>query len=102
MPKSVLDAIKMGLWDFEPHEVAPSEFDAADAMPGTKEKLKIGSSHLAAVRRGMRAAATDGSAKRLAAARVEVAGKTGTALSGYLQKNPISLWARRRTSPNSS
>ncbi len=41
MPKSVLEAIKMGLWDFEPPAVDDSRFDAADAMPGTKEKLRI-------------------------------------------------------------
>ena len=39
MPKSVLEAIKMGIWDFEPPEVEFNKFDAADAMPGTKEKL---------------------------------------------------------------
>ncbi|MBN2474721.1 MAG: hypothetical protein JXB62_08940 [Pirellulales bacterium] len=31
----------MGLWDFEPPEVDFGEFDASDAMPGTKEKLRI-------------------------------------------------------------
>jgi hypothetical protein len=41
MPKSVLEAIKMGLWDFEPPDVDGSRYDAADAMPGTKEKLKV-------------------------------------------------------------
>lgn len=41
MPKSVLEAIKLGLWDFEPPEVDPSQFEAADAMPGTKEKLHM-------------------------------------------------------------
>ncbi len=41
MPRSVLDAIKMGIWDFEPREVAYSRFDAADAMPGTREKLGL-------------------------------------------------------------
>jgi hypothetical protein len=41
VPKSVLEAIKQGLWDFEPPVVESSEFDAADAMPGTKEKLEI-------------------------------------------------------------
>ena len=40
MPKSVLEAIKLGFWDFEPPEVEFSEFDASDAMPGTKEKLE--------------------------------------------------------------
>jgi hypothetical protein len=39
MPKSVLDAIKMGIWDFEPQEVEYGRFDASDAMPGTNEKL---------------------------------------------------------------
>ncbi len=41
MPKSVLEAIKMGFWDYEPPEVEYGEFDAADAMPGTREKLNI-------------------------------------------------------------
>ena len=40
MPKSVLEAIKMGFWDFEPPDVDFDEFEASDAMPGTKEKLK--------------------------------------------------------------
>ena len=40
MPKSVLEAIKMGFWDFEPPDVESSEFDCTDAMPGTKEKLQ--------------------------------------------------------------
>lgn len=41
MPKSVLDAIKMGFWDFEPPEVDPGLFECTDAMPGTKEKLAV-------------------------------------------------------------
>ena len=41
MPKSVLDAIKMGIWDFEPPDVEYNQFDAADAMPGTTEKLLV-------------------------------------------------------------
>ncbi len=41
MPKSVLEAIKMGIWDYEPPEVEFGKFDAADAMPGTREKLMI-------------------------------------------------------------
>jgi hypothetical protein len=39
VPRSVLEAIRMGIWDFEPPEVAYNNFDAADAMPGTREKL---------------------------------------------------------------
>jgi hypothetical protein len=41
VPKSVLEAIKLGLWDFEPPEVACTEFEASDAMPGSKDKLEI-------------------------------------------------------------
>ena len=41
MPKSVLEAIKLGLWEFEPPEVESEEFDATGAMPGTKDKLQI-------------------------------------------------------------
>ena len=41
MPKSVLEAIKLGFWDYEPPEVEFSQYDAADAMPGTREKLRI-------------------------------------------------------------
>lgn len=41
MPKSVLEAIKMGIWDFEPREVQYDAFEAADAMPGTTEKLTV-------------------------------------------------------------
>jgi hypothetical protein len=41
VPKSVLEAIKMGYWDFEPPEVDCHDFDYTDAMPGTKTKLKV-------------------------------------------------------------
>ena len=37
--KSVLEAVKLGFWDFEPPTVDSDEFDAIDAMPGTKDKL---------------------------------------------------------------
>ena len=40
-PRSVLEAIKMGLWDFEPPEVESSQFDSTEAMPGTKAKLNV-------------------------------------------------------------
>jgi hypothetical protein len=39
VPRSVLEAIRMGIWDFEPPEVAYNRFQAANAMPGTSEKL---------------------------------------------------------------
>jgi hypothetical protein len=37
----VLDAIKMGLWDFEPDDVDDDRFDSTTAMPGTGEKLQV-------------------------------------------------------------
>lgn len=40
-PRSVLEAIKMGLWDFEPPEVESERFDSTEAMPGTKAKLEV-------------------------------------------------------------
>ena len=40
MPKSVLEAIKLGYWDFEPPEVSYSDFECTDSMPGTKAKLR--------------------------------------------------------------
>lgn len=41
MPKSVLEAIKLGLWEFEPPEVDGDHFSATGAMPGTKDKLNV-------------------------------------------------------------
>ena len=39
--RSVLDAIKIGMWDFEPEEVTEDRFKSTHAMPGTKEKLDV-------------------------------------------------------------
>jgi hypothetical protein len=41
VPNSVLDAIKMGLWDFEPGDADGNQFDATQALPGSKEKLAV-------------------------------------------------------------
>ena len=41
MPNSVLDAIKMGVWNFEPCDVERDRFDSTGALPGTREKLDI-------------------------------------------------------------
>lgn len=38
---NVLDAIKLGEWDFEPDKVDDSNFDPTGAMPGTNEKLSV-------------------------------------------------------------
>jgi hypothetical protein len=43
---SILEAVKMGLWDFLPHTVDYCELEASDAMPGTREKLDILAEHL--------------------------------------------------------
>jgi len=40
VPKSVLDAIRMGQWEYEPPEVESDQFEATGAMPGTKDKLR--------------------------------------------------------------
>lgn len=41
MVKSVLEAIQMGLWDFEPAQTPEGQFDSTDAMPGTDEKVRV-------------------------------------------------------------
>ncbi len=39
MPNTVLEAIKLGLWDFEPEDIQRDDFEACRAMPGTAAKL---------------------------------------------------------------
>ena len=41
MPNSVLDAIKMGIWDFEPEGSQRVVYDSTEALPGTDAKLAI-------------------------------------------------------------
>ncbi|MCA9262207.1 MAG: hypothetical protein KDA60_00100 [Planctomycetales bacterium] len=41
MPKSVLEAIEMGIWDFEPENRDKDEFSSTKALPGSEEKLTI-------------------------------------------------------------
>ena len=41
MPHSVLDAIKMGIWDFEPDQAETCEYESTKALPGTTEKLDV-------------------------------------------------------------
>jgi hypothetical protein len=38
---SVLDAVRMGLWDYEPPKVADNTFDSTRALPGSDEKLAV-------------------------------------------------------------
>jgi hypothetical protein len=41
VPETILEAIKMGLWDFEPKKVESKDFEACPAMPGTRTKLTV-------------------------------------------------------------
>ena len=41
VPQSVLEAIKAGIWDFEPRETESGQFEATKALPGSDEKLDI-------------------------------------------------------------
>lgn len=41
MPKSVLEAIKSGIWDYEPETRESGYYDATRALPGTDEKVDI-------------------------------------------------------------
>lgn len=40
-PRSVLEAIKMGIWDFEVREQQPADYSATNALPGTDEKVRV-------------------------------------------------------------
>ena len=41
MPNSVLEAIKLGIWDFEPEKEMDDAFMETKALPGSDEKLQI-------------------------------------------------------------
>lgn len=41
MANSVLEAIRLGLWDYEPEDLAGDNFHATGAMPGTADKLSV-------------------------------------------------------------
>ncbi len=40
MPRSVLEAIQQGQWNFEP-QAAVEQTEATDALPGTTQKLDV-------------------------------------------------------------
>lgn len=46
MPKSVLDAIACGVWNFEPEKIATADFAPTQALPGTESKLAVLSERL--------------------------------------------------------
>lgn len=39
MRDSILEAIKQGLWDFEPENVDADNYESTHALPGSEEKL---------------------------------------------------------------
>jgi hypothetical protein len=41
VPDSVLDAIRQGIWDFEPPPAESAQFSSTQALPGSDEKLAI-------------------------------------------------------------
>lgn len=41
MPRSVLDAIRSGVWNYEPSAVEQNQFPPTSALPGTDEKLTV-------------------------------------------------------------
>ena len=47
VPNSVIEAIQLGIWDFEPEEHDKDEFDSTRALPGSAEKLNILAKRLA-------------------------------------------------------
>lgn len=40
-PQTVLDAIRMKLWNYEPGEIDAEDFEACPSMPGTPDKLTM-------------------------------------------------------------
>lgn len=41
MQVSVLEAIREGIWDYEPQDVRADQYSATRAMPGTRAKLNV-------------------------------------------------------------
>jgi hypothetical protein len=41
VPISVLEAVKLGLWDYEPPKVDDGNYSSTRALPGSNEKLAV-------------------------------------------------------------
>jgi hypothetical protein len=41
VPNSILEAIRLGQWDYEPEQVSQSKYDATRALPGSDAKVGI-------------------------------------------------------------
>ncbi len=46
MTNTFWEAMKIALWDFQPHTVDVGEFEADDETPGAREKLDVLTEHL--------------------------------------------------------
>jgi hypothetical protein len=44
---SVLEAIKAGIWDYEPEQTEEEDFSSTEALPGSGSKLEILADRLA-------------------------------------------------------
>lgn len=47
MANSVLEAIKEGIWDFEPEDAKEEQYSSTPAMPGSYNKLEVLAERLA-------------------------------------------------------
>jgi hypothetical protein len=41
MSMSIIEAIKMGQWDYEPEQRKKDDYTATEAIPGSNEKLAV-------------------------------------------------------------
>ena len=41
MPESVIEAIRQGIWDFEPEESNEVDYESTNCLPGSNEKLRV-------------------------------------------------------------
>ena len=41
MPRSILNAIQEGCWDYEPQEISEDNYRSTEALPGSVEKLRL-------------------------------------------------------------
>ncbi len=41
MPSSVIEAIQLGIWNYEPNEADVTQYHRTEALPGSEEKLEI-------------------------------------------------------------
>jgi hypothetical protein len=47
MPSSIIEAIKLGYWNFDPDQIPRRPAEATEALPGSPEKLEVLAERLA-------------------------------------------------------